>query len=298
MEIKLLKRLSAHPEQSIFQLSKFLKIDSIEILKNIAKINQLQSELIQNSNGKYSLSKNLDWLDSKIIQKDLQQQELDYKIILLPRTESTNNYALNNINQIKHQTLISTDWQYAGRGKFGRTWLSDVAQDITISLVYIFPADYNLSLLPLICAVAINRLLKTHSTQNQIKWPNDIYVDKTKVAGVLVENLVRNQQNHTVIGIGLDNIGLWSRNKIIAAIVANLHNLIQEFELFGFEFLRREWLDNCLHLNKIVLVTQSGQILAEGTHCDISESGELIVNSHSGKKIFSSSAISLIVKDF
>ncbi len=297
MEIKLLHYLDKHQPASVANIADELKLTTLETLKLIAKINQIQTELIINSNATYRLSHHLDWFNTAKIKELLANKNLDYTLQLHDQLESSNAYALKHIEQFKNKTIISCDWQYSGHGRFGRRWLSKIAEDITVSIVYTFPSDFNIALLPIICAVAINRLLKNHSIQNCIKWPNDIYVNQTKVAGILVENLVRNRENHTVIGIGLDNFAPWERNKLLVELVASIDTLISEFNLFGFALLRREWLDNCCHLGKQVTIVQNGSSIAEGKHVDIDEQGALVIQNTSGLQTYSSSAISLLLND-
>ena len=296
MEIKLLHWLDKHQPASIADIAKGLKLTTLEILKAIAKINQIQTGLIVNSNATYALAHRLDWLDATKLKELLQNRNLDYAPHIQDKLESSNAYALKHIAQFKSKTIVSCDWQYSGRGRFGRQWLSKIAEDITVSIIYVFPSNFNIALLPIICAVAINRLLKNHSIQNCIKWPNDIYVNETKVAGILVENLVRNQEYHTVIGIGLDNFAALDRNKLLIELVASVDGLISEFNLFGFALLRREWLDNCCHLGKQVAIVQNGNNIADGKHVDIDEQGALVIQNTSGLQTYSSSAISLLIK--
>lgn len=297
MEIKLLQLLSQNNKLSIGELSKSLGLSTLQILAIIARINTLKTGSIISSGSNYRLSHPLNWLDHSTIQKLLEAQQLNYNVHLLSQTESTNSYALKNINQLPHKSIVSCDWQSAGRGRFGRNWLSTIAHDLTVSVVYNFNANFNLKLLPLICAVAVNRLLKNYRISNQIKWPNDIYQanSKLKICGILVENIFRNQINHSIIGIGIDNLASWERNQLLVDLVLSLDKLVQEFELFGFALLRREWLDNCLHLNQKVRVVQHGETIAHGVHIDISEQGELIIKTASGIQKFSSSSISLCI---
>jgi BirA family biotin operon repressor/biotin-[acetyl-CoA-carboxylase] ligase len=297
MEIKLLHWLDRHQPASISEIAHALKTTVLEILKTIAKIKQIQAGLIINRDTAYNLSHQLDWFDAARIKQLMLQNNLDYNLQLIDQLESTNAYALKHIEQFKSKTIISCDWQYSGRGRFGRRWLSKIAEDLTLSIVYVFPSNYNIALLPIICAVAINRLLKNYAIQNAIKWPNDIYVNQNKVAGILVENLVRNQQFHTIIGIGLDNFASWERNKLLVELVTSIDNLIGEFNLFGFALLRREWLDNCCHLGKQVTIMQNGNSIAEGKHLDIDEQGALVIQDSTGLKVYSSAAISLLIND-
>ncbi len=296
METKLLQLLN-NQSLSIVELNNELKQPSLKTLSQIAKINGYFPGLITTKNGRYMLAKKLDWLDQTKLLRLIKDKKLGFKLHLLDQTDSTNSYTLRNITQFENKTIISTDWQNSGRGRFGRSWISKIAEDLTVSILYTFEPEFNISLLPAICAVAINRLLKNHAIKNQIKWPNDIYVNKEKVAGVLVENLVRGKHFKTVIGIGLNNFAAWDRNALLIELVENVDNIINEFKLFGFALLRREWLDNCLHLNKAVTIKKNGIEIDKGIHKDINEKGELLIATESGEVSYSNSEISLIFED-
>lgn len=295
MEIKLLKQLNQTDGLSISQLANLLNLSTIKTLDLISKINQVQPHLISGNATTYRLTSKLNFLNQQEITRRLKENNFEYNCLILDHCDSSNNYAMNHISQLDQRSIISCEWQYAGRGRFGRKWLSTIAHDITVSFVYHFKLEFKVQLLPIVCAVAINRLLKNYQIANKIKWPNDIYHADTKIAGVLVENILRNNINNVVIGIGLDNINNLERNQLLVDLVVNLEQAFSEFKLFGFPLLRREWLDNCWHLNRQVQIQQNGVTIAEGTHCDINENGELIINTPVGKQSFSSSAISLIV---
>ncbi len=295
MEIKLLKTLDQTNIITISTLAKLLNLSIINTLNLIGKTNTLQHNLISCQNGKYRLTNKLNFLKKELIQQHLLQNHLTYDCIILDHCSSTNNYAMTHIEQLADRSIVSCEWQSAGKGRFGRTWLSSIAHDITVSIVYHLPIDFKLSLLPIISAVAINRLLKNNRIINKIKWPNDIYHSEIKIAGILVDNVLRNNINHIIIGIGIDNIINLERNQFIADLIINLEQVLNEFKLFGFAILRREWLDNCWHLNKNVSILQNKVVMANGNHCDITEDGALVVQTHNGTQIFSSSAISLIV---
>ncbi len=294
MEIKLLKFLEQHPQANISAINAYLEQTSIDSLSQIGRINQQNPGLIEQSYAQYTISQSLNWLNPQLLSRYLKLQDLDYSVKIIDQITSTNSYILNHVEQFPHHSILSCEWQFAGRGRFGRRWLTKIAHDLTVSLVYILPLSFNLALIPTICAVALNRMLKNHSLSNFIKWPNDIYYQGTKVAGILVENLVRLGQNHTVIGIGLDNFHAWERNKLLSELVATVDNVLHEYEIFGFALLRREWLDNCAHWHKEVIIKQGLRELTRGIHTDISETGELIIKDNAGNyNSFASSVISL-----
>jgi BirA family biotin operon repressor/biotin-[acetyl-CoA-carboxylase] ligase len=94
-----------------------------------------------------------------------------------------------------HGTLVTADEQTAGRGRQGREWTSAAGTSLLLSLILREPSDA----LPLAAAVAVCEAL---SVKAEIKWPNDIWLHKAKVAGILVE--ARPQEGWAVLGIGVN----------------------------------------------------------------------------------------------
>lgn len=279
----------------ISDICKNLDINTISTLKLISQVNHQDNQLIVNRNGKYYLSRKLDRLNDNIINQNLINANKNYSLYIFHQLGSTNSYALENSKSLPDKSIISCDWQNAGRGRFSRRWQSRIAHDLTLSVVYLLDKDVQIGLIPLITGIALNRLLKDHSIINKIKWPNDIYVNSSKIGGILVENISSAHNNYTVIGIGLDNFTNLPRNKLLSDLIIHLDNIFAEFKLFGFQLIRREWLDNCLHLNHQVIIQEQGKTVNSGTHVDIGDAGELIIANHSGRQIYTSSSMSLII---
>jgi BirA family biotin operon repressor/biotin-[acetyl-CoA-carboxylase] ligase len=94
-----------------------------------------------------------------------------------------------------HGTLVTAAEQTAGRGRAGRVWSAPAGRALLMSLVVRrYPR-----LLPLAAAVAVAEVA---GAQARIKWPNDVWIDGRKVAGILVEG--RPQEGWMVVGIGLN----------------------------------------------------------------------------------------------
>jgi BirA family biotin operon repressor/biotin-[acetyl-CoA-carboxylase] ligase len=94
-----------------------------------------------------------------------------------------------------HGTLVTADEQSAGRGRQGREWAAAPGSSLLLSLVLREAGEA----LPLAAAVAVCDALPVEAA---IKWPNDIWVDRRKVAGILVE--ARPQEGWAVLGIGVN----------------------------------------------------------------------------------------------
>lgn len=95
-----------------------------------------------------------------------------------------------------HGTLVTSDEQTAGRGRQGRTWTAAPGDALLMSLVVRSARP----LLPLAAAVAVCEAVAP--LEAAIKWPNDVWVERRKVAGILLEG--RPQEGWAVLGIGLN----------------------------------------------------------------------------------------------
>lgn len=129
----------------------------------------------------------------------------------LPQVASTNAYALELLSKSKpaEGTVISTHRQTDGRGQIGSSWESE--PDKNISLCVIFYPDFiavkDQFLLNAFVSLAVFDFVKNCLPDRSvsIKWPNDIYVGKLKIAGILLQNsLVNTQIRSTVVGIGIN----------------------------------------------------------------------------------------------
>ena len=111
-------------------------------------------------------------------------------------TDSTNSRARElALRGAPHGTLVTAASQSAGRGRQGRSWSAPPGRALLCSLVVRDPPR----LLPLATGVAVAEIV---GPEARLKWPNDVLVDRRKVAGILVEG--RPQERWAVVGIGLN----------------------------------------------------------------------------------------------
>jgi BirA family biotin operon repressor/biotin-[acetyl-CoA-carboxylase] ligase len=96
-----------------------------------------------------------------------------------------------------HGTLVTADEQTAGRGRQGRQWIAPPGRALLMSVV--LDVNDGTPLVPLAAAVA---LCHAFPQADGIKWPNDVWVDGRKLAGILIEG--RPQDGWAVLGIGLN----------------------------------------------------------------------------------------------
>ncbi|MGB0914655.1 MAG: biotin--[acetyl-CoA-carboxylase] ligase [Crocinitomicaceae bacterium] len=135
--------------------------------------------------------------------------EIGRKIIHLDSVDSTNNYTANLVreNNIGHGTVILADEQFAGRGQRASEWVVKPGENLTFT---VFLDNVNVAVvdqfvLTQIVSLSLVEVLSQFNLNPEIKWPNDIFVNGKKIAGVLIENQLKsNLIKSSIIGIGLN----------------------------------------------------------------------------------------------
>jgi len=131
------------------------------------------------------------------------------KLLFFENLPSTNTKAANLLknNDIREGTIIYTNYQSAGRGQTGNTWESENGKNLLISII-LFPAIIKPAeqfLISMALSLGICDFLKRYIPVCTIKWPNDIYVNNDKIAGILIENsIMGNEIEYSIAGIGLN----------------------------------------------------------------------------------------------
>jgi BirA family biotin operon repressor/biotin-[acetyl-CoA-carboxylase] ligase len=118
-------------------------------------------------------------------------------------TDSTNQRAKDLAGGgAPHGTVVTADEQTAGRGRQGRSWVAPAGAAVLMSVV-VRDLDEAGSLLPLATAVAVCEAAESVApVRSEIKWPNDVWVERRKLCGILVEG--RPAAGWAVVGIGLN----------------------------------------------------------------------------------------------
>jgi len=131
-------------------------------------------------------------------------------IIKLNAIPSTNDYlkVLLSERHVENFTIVSAEYQTAGKGQMGSVWTVEAGKNLTFSVLV---RDLLLGIdeifhLNAAVAVSIAEALDVFGIKDVcIKWPNDILAGHYKIGGVLIENSIKNNgEIYSVIGIGLN----------------------------------------------------------------------------------------------
>ena len=175
--------------------------------------------------------------------------------------ESTNIFLTNRPFSNKVQLCLTRE-QTQGKGQYGRHWESQRDGSILFSVRRNFQQECNLNGLSLVVGLAIVKVLEQECLVEgfKIKWPNDIYFESKKLAGVLLENQTQLENQSVVIGVGINyfidqsmifEIPWTDLSKITkklpdielltAEIINNILVMSEHFSVFGFDDFRSDW---------------------------------------------------------
>lgn len=129
------------------------------------------------------------------------------KFLVLEEVDSTNSYVSVHASDLDDMTMVIADRQTAGRGQRGNSWESEPGRNLTFTLLWrpeaMAPRDQ--FAISEAVALAIVDSLEEFGIDARVKWPNDIYVDDRKIAGILIEHSISPTLiEHSRIGVGLN----------------------------------------------------------------------------------------------
>ena len=229
------------------------------------------------------------------------------KVEVVTVTDSTNERLLARAARDDiHGCVLLAEYQTAGRGRRGDSWIAPPGSGLCLSLGWRFelpPAT--LSALGLVMGVAVVTSLREHGAQRvTLKWPNDVLLDGRKVAGILIE--MRSEASGpctAVIGVGL-NLRLSpqaqvlidqpsgdlesavsapvSRNGLGGAVISELVACVRRFAVQGFDAFRTAWERDDALAGRSITLELPGRVIA-GVARGVDRGGALVVE-HAGAR--------------
>ena len=217
--------------------------------------------------------------------------------------------------------------QTSGKGRLGRSWISHPHQALTFSVAYPFKKNISeLSGLSLACGLAVIKGISQASDISHedlkklglgLKWPNDIFFNGKKLAGMLLEGgqLNSTQSTWIVVGIGINltanedleksierpiaSLDQLSQLKTIdsdvlwLAILKELAEVIELFEQDSFAQFQAEWNSWDVYKNKTCAIIHNEQIQYEGFERGVDDQGHLLIESDNRMQKIISGEVSL-----
>lgn len=302
MKTKILKQLS---EQDCYISGQEL-CDQFGVSRTaIWKVmNQLKEEgyVIESVPNKgYHLVSKPDILSKNEIESGLDTKWAGRKLYYFDETGSTNDDVKRFAEEgDPHGTLVVTDKQNAGRGRRGRTWVSEKGDNVYFSIALKPDMSPNkASMLTLVMALAVTRAIREETElEALIKWPNDIVVNRKKVCGMLTEMTMELDYIHeVVIGVGINinqtvfpdeikqnasSLYVESGKKIMRSVL--LQKVMHFFEQYYEQFMETQDLSKLIpEYNQLLVNLDTGvKVLDpkgeyEGIARGVDEQGQLLV---------------------
>ena len=266
----------------------------------------------------YRLADPIEFLDVAAIRTELRDAAPRIRLDVVEEIDSTSTHLLQlGAAGAPSGTALAAEWQNAGRGRRGRSWVSALGGSLTVSLLWRFERGAgHLGGLSLAAGAAVARALADAGVARaQVKWPNDVIVDFRKVAGVLVETSGEMQgPTLAVVGVGINYrladavveridqpvadvarcaAALPSRNTVLVRALARLSEALADFERHGFEGARAAWRDLHAYQGRPVRVHPPREAAFDAEVVDVAGDGALVVSCAQGQVRLASAEISL-----
>ena len=311
VKLSILKALSQGGFHSGEELGDNLGVSRAAISKHIKGIQAWGVDVFRVQGKGYQLAKPMQLLDLEILQNNLTN-----RVELIPIIDSTNQYLLDRVDSLESGSVCLAEYQAKGRGRRGREWVSPFGSNLYLSMFWRLDAGMAAAMgLSLVVGVAIVEALEEMGlTGVKLKWPNDLYYQDKKLAGILVE--MSGQEGaaaNLVIGMGLNLMmseateGItqpWAsldevadnqqidRNQLAIIMITTLHKALDDYELYGMAGFVERWnrLDNFINRPvKLLMGPREISGIARG----INEQGAVLLETENGLETFIGGEISL-----
>lgn len=226
-------------------------------------------------------------------------------ILKLDAVDSTNTYATTLLKnqKVSEGLIIQAFHQTAGRGQMGTNWHSQPGESLTFSVILapkFLKADKQFYLNMAISLGVYEYLHVKGVADGLIKWPNDIIVQRKKLAGILIENSLKGTNiQHSVIGIGLNvnssEQSLPAFATSLAIETGRLYNIDAEIHeisihmdkyyaflrLEKYDRLKEEYMRHLLGYHHPITIVKNGNRV-DVKVVDIKESGRIVLEEKNG----------------
>lgn len=311
---KLLTHLSDGQFHSGEALGEALGVSRAAVWKQLKKLDELDIPYSSVKGKGYRLHDPIELLDQPAIMSTVSQR-LDCLELLLD-VDSTNTYLFERASDhMGKRYAVFAEKQSSGRGRRGRQWISPFGRNIYLSLLVSFSGGMSaLEGLSLAVGIAVEKAMGRLGIDGVgLKWPNDIYADGRKLAGILLEVTGEyNSHCQVVIGVGL-NLSMsegeaqeidqpWvdlsslrsglSRNQVAGTLLDELLSMVDTFQKDGFAPWQQYWSERDIYHNKDVVISSPIRDV-EGVVKGVNRKGELMLRTDRGMEIITAGELSV-----
>lgn len=186
----LIQALSDGQFHSGSELGALLGVSRTAIWKALDHLKEFGLEYESHRGKGYRLLSPIDLLDINAVKSSLSKSvQNSVTIHHVLSCSSTNSDIHQYLNSDTYYTVLFAEQQTAGRGRRGRSWCSPFAENLYMSMCFDWvKGTSELQGLSIVVGVVVAELLAEEGVQGVgVKWPNDVWLDGKKVAGILIE---------------------------------------------------------------------------------------------------------------
>lgn len=302
--------LITHDWVSGSQLAQKLSISRTGVWNHISDLKQKGYKIESHPKSGYRLVEIPDVLYPELVRFELDTDIIGKKVVHFPLTVSTNDDLLDlGAQGYPEGTVVIAEHQTGGKGRYGRKWESKQKKSVLFSILL---RPFAVKLMDsyqftILAAVSIaETITELTGVEFRIKWPNDIYYNDKKIAGILTE--LRGEMeliNYIVIGIGINlNQDLsdfpdylpsagsvylatgirFDRLKFIKCLLKKIDLYYIILKKGGFEDIFAKWKRHCDTIGKKISFS-SGNVSGTGIVADINSDGALAVQKEDNTQI-------------
>jgi BirA family biotin operon repressor/biotin-[acetyl-CoA-carboxylase] ligase len=238
-------------------------------------------------------------LSEEALRTALRSAGLDAPVRFEEVTDSTNTTALAMAEDGAPQwTLVAAGHQTAGRGRLGRTWVSEPEGALLFSVVLrptLSPA--RAGLLTLLAGACMAEACRDAcGVQTACKWPNDLLMDGGKAGGILAEaKVMEGRIQHVVLGIGVNladppvgvegaaGLGGCDGGRLLGEFLRRFRERYRPEDPAFPESVLAAYRPVAATLGRRVRATTVDGRVVEGTASDLDVGGDLIVETEEGR---------------
>ncbi|MCH7504849.1 biotin--[acetyl-CoA-carboxylase] ligase [PVC group bacterium] len=162
--------------------------------------------------------------------KQLHPYKIGKKVLWFDSVTSTNTKAVEIMlrEHKAHGIVVVADEQTHGRGRVNRKWISPRDGGVWCSIIIKLENKKDVLLYTQAASLTVVRLLEFYGIRAQLRWPNDVYVMKKKIGGVLLEvHSKQHDEKFLIVGIGLNvNFSEDSTPDYLKMKMTDMHRLL------------------------------------------------------------------------
>ena len=220
-------------------------------------------------------------------------------ILYFETLDSTQTYLKQHFNELPDQTVVTTNTQTTGRGRFDRRWISEPG-GLYFSILLKPAKTQFLANLTQLLALCVCQAAEKYAIEPNLKWPNDVQVAGKKLCGILSEAITQNgqiagliigagvnveQQDLSQVGqpaVSLRELGVHvAKEDFLQAVLDPFFASYSAVLENGFKAIRSAYLERFPFLGKQIAV-KNGTSAVSGVAQDLSPEGTLLLHTQRG----------------